>query len=57
MEEEYQEFDSPHVFDEPLEQEDVIYGDTRDLLVIRRALAVDSKEDSVWLRHNIFHTR
>ncbi|GJW99531.1 putative reverse transcriptase domain, zinc finger, CCHC-type, aspartic peptidase domain protein [Tanacetum coccineum] len=27
-----------------------------ELLVIRRALATDSTEDSVWLRHNIFHT-
>ncbi|GJV65371.1 RNA-directed DNA polymerase [Tanacetum coccineum] len=57
IKEEYQEFDSPSVFDEPLEQEDVIYGDTRYLLVIRRALAADSTKDSVWLRHNIFHTR
>ncbi|GKB65049.1 putative nucleotidyltransferase, ribonuclease H [Tanacetum coccineum] len=57
IEEEYQEFDSPPVFDEPLEQEDVIYGDTGELLVIRRALAADSTEDGVWLRNNIFHTR
>ncbi|GJW48264.1 putative nucleotidyltransferase, ribonuclease H [Tanacetum coccineum] len=57
IEEEYQEFDSPPVFDEPLEQEDVIYGDTGELLVIQRAFAADSIEDSVWLRHNIFHTR
>ncbi|GJR05644.1 putative CCCH-type zinc finger family protein, partial [Tanacetum coccineum] len=28
-----------------------------ELLVIRRALAMDSMEDDVWLRHNIFHTR
>ncbi|GJY57309.1 putative nucleotidyltransferase, ribonuclease H [Tanacetum coccineum] len=56
IEEEYQEFDSPPIFDEPLEQEDVIYGDTGELLVIRRALVADSTEDSVWLRHNIFHT-
>ncbi|GJX68055.1 putative CCCH-type zinc finger family protein [Tanacetum coccineum] len=28
-----------------------------ELLVIRRALAADSTEDSVWLRNNIFHTR
>nr|GEV83728.1 hypothetical protein [Tanacetum cinerariifolium] len=45
------------VFDEPSEHEDVIYGDTRELLVIQRALAMDSIEDDVWLRHNIFHTR
>ncbi|GJW89313.1 multiprotein-bridging factor 1a [Tanacetum coccineum] len=57
IEEESQNFDAPLVFDEPSEQEDVIYGDTGELLVIRRALAMDSTEDSVWLRHNIFHTR
>ncbi|GJV45608.1 putative reverse transcriptase domain-containing protein [Tanacetum coccineum] len=37
--------------------EDVIYGDTGELLVIRRALAMDSMEDGVWICHNIFHTR
>ncbi|GKA24457.1 RNA-directed DNA polymerase [Tanacetum coccineum] len=57
IEEEYQEFDSPSVFDEPLEQEDVIYGDTGELLVIRRALAADSTLDSVWRCHHIFHAR
>ncbi|GJT24110.1 reverse transcriptase domain-containing protein, partial [Tanacetum coccineum] len=57
IEEEYQEFDLPPVFDEPLEQEDVIYGDTGELLVIQRALAANSTEDSMWLRNNIFHTR
>ncbi|GJS80981.1 putative reverse transcriptase domain-containing protein [Tanacetum coccineum] len=45
------------VFDEPCEQEDVIYGDIGELLVIRRPLAMDSMEDGVWLHHNIFHTR
>ncbi|GKC46983.1 RNA-directed DNA polymerase [Tanacetum coccineum] len=57
IEEESQEFDSPPVFDEPLEQKDVIYGDTEELPVIQRTLAVDSIEDSAWLRHNIFHAR
>nr|GEY03188.1 hypothetical protein [Tanacetum cinerariifolium] len=57
IEEESQYFDLPPIFDEPSEQEDVIYRDIGELLVILRALAMDSIEDGVWLRHNIFHTR
>ena len=51
------EFDSPPIFDEPLEEEDVTYGDTGELLVIRRALNSNPVEDEVWFRNNIFHTR
>nr|GEW12206.1 hypothetical protein [Tanacetum cinerariifolium] len=40
-----------------LNTEDVIYEDIGELLVIRKALAMDSMKDGVRLRHNIFHTR
>ena len=57
IEEEHVEFDSPPIFDEPREEEDVTYGDMGELLVIRRALNSNPVEDEVWLRNNIFHTR
>ncbi|GKD11728.1 putative nucleotidyltransferase, ribonuclease H, partial [Tanacetum coccineum] len=49
------EYDIPPTFDEP--QEDITYGDTGVLLVIQRALLVESNRDEAWLRNNIFHTR
>ncbi|GJW59680.1 hypothetical protein Tco_0109015 [Tanacetum coccineum] len=54
--EESKELDSHPVFDEELEKKDVIYGDTGEPLVLRRASTTYSVEDSVWLCHNIFHT-
>jgi hypothetical protein len=45
------------VFDETADEEDVIYGDTGEMLVIRRVLNSSPVQDDVWLRNNIFHTR
>jgi CTP:phosphocholine cytidylyltransferase-like protein len=45
------------VFDEATDEEDVIYGDTGEMLVIRRVLNFSPVQDDVWLRNNIFHTR
>ncbi|GJR94339.1 hypothetical protein Tco_0266513 [Tanacetum coccineum] len=55
-EEDSKELDSHPVFDEELEKKDVIYGDTGEPLVFRRASATYSVEDSGWHCHNIFHT-
>jgi Zinc knuckle len=38
LEEEQTDFDSPLVFDEAADEENVIYGDTGEMLVIRRVL-------------------
>jgi hypothetical protein len=38
LEEEQADFDSPPVFDEAADEEDVIYGDIGEMLVIRRVL-------------------
>lgn len=57
IEDEHVEFDSPPVFDEPLEEEDVTYGYMGEVLVIRRALNSSPVKDEVWLCNNIFHTR
>ncbi|GJX67976.1 putative nucleotidyltransferase, ribonuclease H [Tanacetum coccineum] len=53
------EYDIPPTFDEPHkdEHEDITYGDTGELLVIWRALHVESNRDEAWLCNNIFHTR
>jgi hypothetical protein len=57
LEKEQADFDSPPVFDEATDEEDVIYGDTGEMLVIRRVLNFSLVQDDVWLRNNIFHTR
>jgi Retrotransposon gag protein/Zinc knuckle len=57
LEEEQAYFDSPPIFDEAADEEDVIYGDTGERLVIRRVLNSSPVQDDVWLRNNIFHTR
>nr|GEW80356.1 RNA-directed DNA polymerase [Tanacetum cinerariifolium] len=53
------QYDIPLTFNEPQEDEheDITYEDTCELLVIQRALHVESNRDKAWLRHNIFHTR
>ncbi|GJR09797.1 putative nucleotidyltransferase, ribonuclease H [Tanacetum coccineum] len=53
------EYDIPSTFDklQEDEHEDITYGETCELLVIRRALPVESNRDEAWLRNNIFHTR
>jgi hypothetical protein len=56
-EEEQAYFDCPPVFDEAADEEDVIYGDTGEMLVVRRVLNSSPVQDDVWLRNNIFHTR
>jgi hypothetical protein len=56
IEERLEEFDSPPIFDEPDDEEYVIYGDTDELLVNRRTLNFNPINDEVWLRNNIFHT-
>jgi hypothetical protein len=57
LEEEQINFDSPPIFDEAANEEDVIYGDTSEMLVIRCVLNSNPVQDDVWLRNNIFHTR
>jgi Reverse transcriptase (RNA-dependent DNA polymerase)/RNase H-like domain found in reverse transcriptase len=57
LEEEQADFDSPPIFDEAADEEDVIYEDTGEMLVIRRVLNSSTVQDDVWLRNNIFHTR
>jgi hypothetical protein len=56
VEERLEEFDSPPIFDEPDDEEYVIYGDKDELLVIRRTLNFNPINDEVWLCNNIFHT-
>ena len=41
----------------PSENKEIIYADSGESLVIRRALSVAASEDESWLRHNIFHTK
>jgi hypothetical protein len=57
LEEEQADFDSPPIFDEATYDEDVIYEDTGEMLVIRRVLNFSPVQDDVWLCNNIFHTR
>jgi hypothetical protein len=57
LEEEQADFDSPPIFDEAVDEEDVIYGDTGEMLVIRRVLNSSPVQDDVCLHNNIFHTR
>jgi hypothetical protein len=57
LEEELADFDSPPIFDETADEEDVIYGDTDEMLVIWRVLNSSLVQDDVWLHNNIFHTR
>jgi hypothetical protein len=57
LEEEQADFDSPPIFDEAADDENVIYGDTGEILVIRRVLNFSPIQDDVWLRNNIFHTQ
>ncbi|GKF41040.1 gag-pol polyprotein, partial [Tanacetum coccineum] len=39
------------------DQEEITYADTGEVLVIKRTMNTVVKEDELWLRHNIFHTR
>jgi hypothetical protein len=55
LEEEQADFDSPPIFDEPINDEDVIFGDTGELLVFRRVLNSSPAQDDVWLRNNILY--
>jgi hypothetical protein len=47
LEDEHVEFDSPPIFDEPTKDEDVIYGDMGEMLVIRCALNFNQIQDDV----------
>jgi hypothetical protein len=47
LEEEHEEFDSPPIFDESVNEENVTYGDTGELLMIRRVLNFNPTNDEV----------
>ncbi|XP_038979894.1 uncharacterized protein LOC120110006 [Phoenix dactylifera] len=51
-----EENESDSIYDEI--EKDITYSDHGEALVVRRTLnSVRSKDDHMWLRHNIFHTR
>ncbi|GJT46198.1 putative reverse transcriptase domain, zinc finger, CCHC-type, aspartic peptidase domain protein [Tanacetum coccineum] len=37
--------------------EEITYADSGEVLVVRQSMSAVVKEDELWLRHNIFHTR
>jgi hypothetical protein len=41
------DFESPSIFDEPIEDEDVTYGDMGEILVIRRVLNSSMDQDEI----------
>ncbi|GJT80165.1 reverse transcriptase domain-containing protein [Tanacetum coccineum] len=44
-------------YEQHYDQEEIMYADCEEALVVRRSLSMVTKDNESWLRHNIFHTR
>ena len=49
--------DTMPIYDEAYDEEEFVYADQGESLMVSRNLSATHIEDDSWLHHNIFHTR